>query len=133
MIHPIFFVSVALAICREINHVKKYVCWFSIQYNTKDSSLRLAYEAQPRPRAISTLSGETIVKVACGNNHTGASQHSIFCSHLIRFSVPLPFSYFVYFVGSSCCRLKWICLHVCITVHFVCSCFLCLILFLTMR
>ncbi|GLT69153.1 hypothetical protein SLA2020_413290 [Shorea laevis] len=42
------------------------------EYNTKDSSVRLAYEAQPRPRAIAALSGETIVKVACGTNHTVA-------------------------------------------------------------
>ena len=33
--------------------------------------MRLAYEAQPRPRAIASLSGETIVKAACGTNHTG--------------------------------------------------------------
>ncbi|KAB5568165.1 hypothetical protein DKX38_001958 [Salix brachista] len=42
------------------------------EYNTKDSSVRLAYEAQPRPRAIAALSRETIVKVACGTNHTVA-------------------------------------------------------------
>ncbi|CAI9116887.1 OLC1v1018168C1 [Oldenlandia corymbosa var. corymbosa] len=42
------------------------------EYNTKDSSVKLAYEAQPRPRAIASLSGETIVKVACGANHTVA-------------------------------------------------------------
>lgn len=42
-----------------------------LQYNTKDSSVRLAYEAQPRPKAIASLAGEAIVKVACGTNHTG--------------------------------------------------------------
>ncbi|KAJ9560237.1 hypothetical protein OSB04_005397 [Centaurea solstitialis] len=42
------------------------------EYNTKDSSVRLAYEAQPRPKAISSLAGQTIVKVACGSNHTVA-------------------------------------------------------------
>lgn len=42
------------------------------EYNTKDSSVRLAYEAQPRPKAITSLAGETIVKVACGTNHTVA-------------------------------------------------------------
>ncbi|TYI83208.1 hypothetical protein E1A91_D05G276200v1 [Gossypium mustelinum] len=42
------------------------------EYNAKDSSVRLVYESQPRPRAIATLSGETIVKVACGTNHTVA-------------------------------------------------------------
>ncbi|KAK6115253.1 hypothetical protein DH2020_007522 [Rehmannia glutinosa] len=43
------------------------------EYNTKDSSVRLAYEAQPRPKAIASLAGETIVKVACGTNHTGGA------------------------------------------------------------
>lgn len=42
------------------------------EYNTKDSSVRLAYEAQPHPKAIASLAGETIVKVACGTNHTVA-------------------------------------------------------------
>ncbi|KAM1118159.1 hypothetical protein FF1_042424 [Malus domestica] len=42
------------------------------EYNTKDSSVRLAYEAQPRPKAIASLAGENIVKVACGTNHTVA-------------------------------------------------------------
>ncbi|WOH04312.1 hypothetical protein DCAR_0623721 [Daucus carota subsp. sativus] len=42
------------------------------EYNTKDSSVRLAYEAQPRPKAVASLSRETIVKVACGTNHTVA-------------------------------------------------------------
>uniref|UniRef100_A0A5B6ZHU1 Protein RCC2 n=1 Tax=Davidia involucrata TaxID=16924 RepID=A0A5B6ZHU1_DAVIN len=42
------------------------------EYNTKDSSVRLAYEAQPRPKAVASLAGETIVKVACGTNHTVA-------------------------------------------------------------
>lgn len=42
------------------------------EYNTKDSSVKLAYEAQPKPKAIASLAGETIVKVACGANHTVA-------------------------------------------------------------
>ncbi|KAK1436516.1 hypothetical protein QVD17_02297 [Tagetes erecta] len=42
------------------------------EYNTKDSSVRLAYEAQPRPKAIAAFANETIVKVACGSNHTVA-------------------------------------------------------------
>jgi hypothetical protein len=41
------------------------------QYNAKDSSVKLQYDPQPRPRAIAVLSGKTMVKVACGNNHTG--------------------------------------------------------------
>ncbi|XP_042508399.1 protein RCC2 homolog [Macadamia integrifolia] len=42
------------------------------EYNTKESSVRLAYGPQPRPKAIASLAGETIVKVACGTNHTVA-------------------------------------------------------------
>ncbi|CAJ1973235.1 unnamed protein product [Sphenostylis stenocarpa] len=42
------------------------------EYNSKDSSVKLVYEPQPRPRAIAALAGETIVKVACGTNHTVA-------------------------------------------------------------
>lgn len=42
------------------------------EYNTKDSSVKLAYEPQPRPKAIAVLAGETVVKVACGTNHTVA-------------------------------------------------------------
>ncbi|XP_010263934.1 PREDICTED: protein RCC2 homolog isoform X2 [Nelumbo nucifera] len=42
------------------------------EYNAKESSVKLAYEPQPRPRAIASLAGETIVKVACGTNHTVA-------------------------------------------------------------
>ncbi|PKA48785.1 Ultraviolet-B receptor UVR8 [Apostasia shenzhenica] len=42
------------------------------EYNTKDSSVKLAYEAQPRPRAIAAFSDKTITKVACGANHTVA-------------------------------------------------------------
>ncbi|XP_010271434.1 PREDICTED: protein RCC2-like [Nelumbo nucifera] len=42
------------------------------EYNAKESSVRLAYEPQPRPRAIASLAGETIVKVSCGTNHTVA-------------------------------------------------------------
>ncbi|WOK98092.1 protein RCC2 [Canna indica] len=42
------------------------------EYNSKDGSVRLVYEPQPRPRAISAFSGKTVVKVACGTNHTVA-------------------------------------------------------------
>ncbi|KAL0694938.1 hypothetical protein Bca4012_062118 [Brassica carinata] len=42
------------------------------EFNMKDSSVKLAYEARPRPKAIASLAGETIVKVACGANHTVA-------------------------------------------------------------
>ncbi|KAF7138142.1 hypothetical protein RHSIM_Rhsim07G0245600 [Rhododendron simsii] len=44
----------------------------SVQYNTRNSSVLLAYEAQPCPKAVVCLAGETIVKVACGTNHTVA-------------------------------------------------------------
>lgn len=42
------------------------------EYNMKESSVKLAYEAQPRPKAIASLKEKTIVKVACGTNHTVA-------------------------------------------------------------
>ncbi|CAI8600083.1 unnamed protein product [Vicia faba] len=42
------------------------------EYNSKESSVKLVYEPQPRPRAIASLAGETVVKVACGSNHTVA-------------------------------------------------------------
>lgn len=42
------------------------------EYNSKDGSVRLVYEPQARPKAIASFSGETIVKVACGTNHTVA-------------------------------------------------------------
>jgi len=45
----------------------------NFQYNSKDSSVRLVYEPQPRPRTISAFSDKTVVKVACGTNHTGLS------------------------------------------------------------
>lgn len=41
------------------------------QYNAKDSSVKLLYEAQPRPRAIAAIAAKNITKVACGHNHTG--------------------------------------------------------------
>uniref|UniRef100_A0A453D4E1 Uncharacterized protein n=1 Tax=Aegilops tauschii subsp. strangulata TaxID=200361 RepID=A0A453D4E1_AEGTS len=48
------------------------------EYNTKDSSVKLSYDPQPRPRAIAALSEKTIVKVACGTNHTVAVDSSGF-------------------------------------------------------
>ncbi|RZC72490.1 hypothetical protein C5167_047973 [Papaver somniferum] len=41
-------------------------------YNTKSASVQLAYEAQPCPKAIAAFAGSTVVKVACGTNHTVA-------------------------------------------------------------
>jgi hypothetical protein len=51
------------------------------QYNAKDSSVKLTYDPQPRPRAIAALSGKTVVKVACGTNHTGLSSSFFVLSH----------------------------------------------------
>ncbi|XP_047043072.1 protein RCC2-like [Lolium rigidum] len=48
------------------------------EYNTKVSSVKLSYDPQPRPRAVATLSGKTVVKVACGTNHTVAVDSSGF-------------------------------------------------------
>jgi len=48
------------------------------EYNAKDSSVKLTYDPQPRPRAIATFSGKTVVKVACGTNHTGFPRLSFF-------------------------------------------------------
>jgi hypothetical protein len=41
------------------------------QYNSKEGSVKLVHEAQPRPRAISAIASKNITKVACGNNHCG--------------------------------------------------------------
>ncbi|KAM0884928.1 hypothetical protein ACQ4PT_030685 [Festuca glaucescens] len=48
------------------------------EYNTKVSSVKLSYDPQPRPWAVATLSGKTVVKVACGTNHTVAVDSSGF-------------------------------------------------------
>ncbi|XP_062185049.1 uncharacterized protein LOC133888725 isoform X1 [Phragmites australis] len=48
------------------------------EYNAKEGSVKLTYDPQPRPRAIAALSGKTIVKVACGTNHTVAVDSSGF-------------------------------------------------------
>ncbi|XP_039124804.1 protein RCC2 [Dioscorea cayenensis subsp. rotundata] len=48
------------------------------EYNVKDGSVKLAYEAQPRPRAIAAFFEKIVVKVACGTNHTVAVDSSGF-------------------------------------------------------
>uniref|UniRef100_A0A452XV34 UVB-resistance protein UVR8 n=1 Tax=Aegilops tauschii subsp. strangulata TaxID=200361 RepID=A0A452XV34_AEGTS len=48
------------------------------EYNANASSVRLTYDPQPHPRAIAALSGKTVVKVACGTNHTVAVDSSGF-------------------------------------------------------
>jgi len=58
-----------------------------LQYNSKDSSVRLVYEPQPRPRAIAALAGETIVKVACGTNHTGGCYSLLDLGYMILFTI----------------------------------------------
>ena len=40
------------------------------EYNKADSSVKLAYEPQPTPRPIAALSGQKVIKVASGHNHT---------------------------------------------------------------
>lgn len=88
-----------------------------LQYNSKDSSVRLAYEPQPRPKAIASLSGETIVKVACGTNHTGS--YDAFCLCALSFSLSptccmwlFMLLYLHLFWASSGGGFKWPCLHV---------------------
>ncbi|KMZ61811.1 Protein RCC2 [Zostera marina] len=48
------------------------------EYNSKNSSVKLVYEPLPRPQAIAAFSEKTIVKVACGTNHTVAVDSSGF-------------------------------------------------------
>lgn len=36
--------------------------------------MKIVFEPQPNPRKIQALAGKTIVKMACGNNHSGAGQ-----------------------------------------------------------
>jgi hypothetical protein len=66
-----------------------------LQYNSKDSSVKLVYEAQPCPRAIASLAGETIVKVACGTNHTGGYYFEIL---IIRPCILLFLIIFVFYI-----------------------------------
>ncbi|GBG60835.1 hypothetical protein CBR_g15958 [Chara braunii] len=40
------------------------------EYNNASGTVKLVYEPQPLPRAISTLQGKKIVKAACGINHS---------------------------------------------------------------
>ena len=40
------------------------------EYNKADSSVKLAYEPQPTPRPIAALSGQKVIRVASGHNHT---------------------------------------------------------------
>ncbi|KAL3142373.1 hypothetical protein ABBQ38_002709 [Trebouxia sp. C0009 RCD-2024] len=40
------------------------------EYNAKDSSVKLMYQAQPQPRQIQALAHNTVTTVACGQNHT---------------------------------------------------------------
>lgn len=62
-----------------------------LQYNSKDSSVKLVYEAQPRPRAIASLAGETIVKVACGTNHTGGCYSVVNLDYMLLYHFSLIF------------------------------------------
>ncbi|KAH7848394.1 hypothetical protein Vadar_002240 [Vaccinium darrowii] len=70
------------------------------EFNTKESSVRLAYEGQPRPKALASLAGETIVKVACGTNHI----HTAFCGfEWLCLHVGL---WWLWKVGGCFCRLQ---------------------------
>ncbi|XLT40995.1 hypothetical protein HN873_072287, partial [Arachis hypogaea] len=51
---------------------KLHIFCICLQYNFKDSSVKLVCVPQPHPRAIASLSWKTIVIVACGTNHTVA-------------------------------------------------------------
>lgn len=70
--------------------------------------MRLVYEAQPRPRAITSLAGETIVKVACGTNHTGDCYSMPNFSYLSLF-ITCPYYLFWIFSGGGS---EWLRLHV---------------------
>lgn len=69
--------------CVVASYVVIYVLFFSLmfQYNAKEASVKLVYEAQPRPRPIAAIASKSITKVACGNNHSG-----LFLPHLKLFS-----------------------------------------------
>ena len=85
--------------------------WFMLfQYNAKDSSVKLTYDPQPRPRAIATFSGKTVVKVACGTNHTGFPRLSFFRVIMINTDIN-PISLLL---CCSCSWFQWLCLHVCV-------------------
>lgn len=47
---------------------------FVLQYNAKEGTVKIVFEPQPTPRKIQALAGKTIVKMACGNNHSGGGQ-----------------------------------------------------------
>ncbi|EFJ10497.1 hypothetical protein SELMODRAFT_128036 [Selaginella moellendorffii] len=48
------------------------------EYNMKEGSVKLAYEAQSRPRPVAAFSEKMVTKVACGHNHTVASDSNGF-------------------------------------------------------
>lgn len=75
-----------------------------MQYNAKDSSVKLVYEPQPRPRAIATFSEKTVVKVACGTNHTGSFLAlSLKFVYLIMHPCSKLISFFCFFSLSDPC------------------------------
>jgi len=49
--------------------------------------VRLVYEPQPRPRGIAALAGETVVKVACGTNHTGGCYSFLYLGYMTLFTI----------------------------------------------
>lgn len=76
-----------------------------MQYNVKDGSVKLAYEAQPRPRAIAAFSEKIVVKVACGTNHTGSFYYN-FTISLLGWEQMVTF--FLFFFLHLSMQLLWI-------------------------
>ena len=57
------------------------------QYNSKEGSVKLLHDAEPRPRAISGFASKnTITTVAYGNNHCGMCKGhgSLFLSVFVK-------------------------------------------------
>lgn len=83
--------------------------------------MKLAYEPQPRPKAIASLAGETIVKAACGTNHTGICTkflpYFLFLSNQLYIILCKISNMSVLFIIDLSGSYKgWTCLHV--SLHF---------------
>eukprot|EP00798_Chlamydomonas_sp_ICE-L_P030066 gene30066-35035_t len=42
------------------------------QYNAKDSSISIVFDAQPKPKLVPDLATKTVTRIACGTNHSVA-------------------------------------------------------------
>jgi hypothetical protein len=82
------------------------------QFNAKDSSVKLQYDPQPRPRAIAAFSEKTVVKVACGTNHTGF--FLFYCVLFWAFLINTDANTVSLLFWCSCSWFKWLCLYVCV-------------------